>query len=74
MADTTRLADVLASVSLVSDQGFGLPADESMRACLIATAVARRLGLPETVVADTFYTALLQHLGCVGYAHETAVV
>jgi HD-GYP domain-containing protein (c-di-GMP phosphodiesterase class II) len=69
-----RLADVLASLSLVADLGFALPPDEAMRSCLIATATARRLGLPETDVADVFYTTLLEHVGCTGFAHETASV
>jgi HD-GYP domain-containing protein (c-di-GMP phosphodiesterase class II) len=69
-----RLADVLASLSLVADLGFALPADEAMRSCLIATAMARRLGLSERDVADVFYTALLEHVGCTGFAHETASV
>jgi HD-GYP domain-containing protein (c-di-GMP phosphodiesterase class II) len=71
---SVRLADLLSSVSLVSDLGFGLPAGESMRATLIATDLARRLGLPEPEVSVTFYTALLQHLGCIGYAHEAAAL
>jgi HD-GYP domain-containing protein (c-di-GMP phosphodiesterase class II) len=69
-----RLADVLASLSLVADLGFALPADEAMRSCLIATAMARRLGLSERDVADVFYTTLLEHVGCTGFAHETASV
>jgi DNA-binding CsgD family transcriptional regulator len=69
-----RLADLLASVSLLSDLGFALPAEESMRSTLIATALARRLRLREEVVADAFYTSLLQHAGCTGFAHETAAV
>jgi HD-GYP domain-containing protein (c-di-GMP phosphodiesterase class II) len=71
-AGALRLADVLASVSLLADLGFGLPAEESMRACLISTALARHVGLGDMDVADVFYTALLQHLGCNGYAHEAA--
>jgi HD-GYP domain-containing protein (c-di-GMP phosphodiesterase class II) len=69
-----RLADLLASVSLVSDLGFALPPGESMRSGIIATALARRLGLAEADVGDVYYTTLLQHLGCIGYAHETAEV
>ena len=34
-----------------------------MRSCLIATALARRLGMDEEEVADTFYTALLDAPG-----------
>ena len=67
-----RLADVLASLSLVADLGFGLPAEKSMRSCLIATALARRLGLAEAEVVGVFYTALLEHIGCSGFAHEAA--
>jgi HD-GYP domain-containing protein (c-di-GMP phosphodiesterase class II) len=43
-----------------------------MRSCLIATALARQLGLDEEEVADTFYTALLMHVGCSALSHETA--
>lgn len=69
-----RLADLLASVSLLSDLGFALPPEESMRSCLIATSLARRLGLADADVSDAYYTSLLQHLGCTGFAHETAAI
>ena len=42
-----------------------------MRSCLIATALAREQGLSEPEVADTFYTALLMHVGCSALSHET---
>ena len=67
-----RLADLLAGLSVACDLGFGLPPEEAMRSCLVATALARKMGLDEGVVADTFYTALLLHVGCTGFAHETA--
>ncbi len=44
-----------------------------MRRCVIATALARRLGLEEAEVADVYYTALLEHIGCTGFAHETSL-
>ena len=43
-----------------------------MRSCLVATALARKIGLDEDLVSDTFYTALLLHVGCTGLSHETA--
>ena len=43
-----------------------------MRSCLIAAALARRRGLPESEVAETYYTALLMHVGCSALSHETA--
>ena len=67
-----RLADLLASLSLVADLGFGLPPDEAMRSCLIATTLARRLGLSETEISDIFYATLLEHVGCNGFSHEAA--
>ena len=69
-----RMADVVGGLSLVADAGFGLPAEESMRSCLVASALARRLGLSESDVSDVFYTALLEHVGCTGTAHEAAEV
>jgi HD-GYP domain-containing protein (c-di-GMP phosphodiesterase class II) len=38
----------------------------------VATELARRLGLDEAEVADTYWTALLEHVGCTGFAHEAA--
>ena len=74
MAASLRLADLLASVSLVSDLGFALPAEESMRTAVVAADLARRSGLDDGAVADALYTSLLQHVGCTGFAHETAAV
>ena len=68
-----RLADLLGGLSVACDLGFGLPAEEAMRSSLIATALARRLGLPESEVSEAYYTALLIHVGCSALSHETAV-
>lgn len=40
-----RLADLLAGLSLVSDLGFPQSPEEAMRRCVIAAALARRMGL-----------------------------
>ena len=68
-----RLADLLGGLSMVADLGFGLPPQTAMRSCLVATATARRLGLSEPEVHDTYYVALLMHIGCVALSHETSV-
>jgi HD-GYP domain-containing protein (c-di-GMP phosphodiesterase class II) len=67
-----RLADLLAVLSLVADLGFGLPPEQAMRSSVIGCGIARRLDLPDADVQDVLYTALLVHLGCIGFAHETA--
>ena len=69
-----RLADLLSGLSLVSDMGLGLPPEDALRCCLVGTALARKIDLSETEVADVFYTSLLQHIGCTGYAHESYLV
>jgi HD-GYP domain-containing protein (c-di-GMP phosphodiesterase class II) len=72
MAGRLRLADLLGGLSIVADLGFGLPPETAMRSCLIGTALARELGLAEREVADTFYAALLLHVGCTAFSHEAA--
>ena len=74
MDESVRLADLLVGLSLISDHGLGLPPDDAVRSCLVGTALARELDLDEREVADVFYDALLEHIGCMGYAHETARV
>jgi HD-GYP domain-containing protein (c-di-GMP phosphodiesterase class II) len=69
-----RLADLLAGLSIASDLGFGLAPETAMRSCLIATGLARALGLPENDVSDTFYASLLFHVGCPAFSHETAAL
>jgi HD-GYP domain-containing protein (c-di-GMP phosphodiesterase class II) len=72
MRGSVRLADLLGALSIVADLGFGLPPETAMRSCLIGAALARKLGVPEEEVAETFYTTLLLHVGCVAFSHETA--
>jgi HD-GYP domain-containing protein (c-di-GMP phosphodiesterase class II) len=72
VSGSLRLADLLGGLSIAADLGFGLPPEEAMRSCLIATALARERGLAEDEVSDSFYTALLMHLGCSALSHETA--
>jgi len=67
-----RLADLLAGLSRVADLGFGLPSGEAVRSAVLAAVLGRSVGLPEEDVRAGLYTALLLHVGCVGYADETA--
>ncbi len=71
-AERLRLADLIAALSLETDLGMGHPPEEAMRTCLLATGLARRIGLSEPEVADIFWTALLMHVGCTALAHEQA--
>jgi HD-GYP domain-containing protein (c-di-GMP phosphodiesterase class II) len=59
---------------MVADMGYGLPVGHAMRSCLIGVGLARRIGLDEQEVADTFYTSMLVHIGCLGFSHEMSAV
>ena len=65
-----RLADLLAALSLTTDLAMGQPPEKAIRASVVATEVARHMGLPEPEVADVYYTTLLKHLGCTASSHE----
>lgn len=67
-----RLADLLAGLSRLADLGFGLKAGEALRASALACGLARSMDLDDEDVQAALYTALLLHVGCVGYARETA--
>ena len=67
-----RLADLLAGLSRVADLGFGLEAGTAQRSSVLAALLAHSLDMPDSDVRAAYYNALLHHVGCVGYAHETA--
>ncbi|MDQ3656796.1 MAG: LuxR C-terminal-related transcriptional regulator [Chloroflexota bacterium] len=73
MADL-RLAEILAALSQITDLGMGQPPETAIRTCLVATNMARHLGVDEQAVSDIYYVTLLQHIGCTAYAYETAAV
>jgi HD-GYP domain-containing protein (c-di-GMP phosphodiesterase class II) len=68
------MLELLGGLSLVTDIGSGSPLEESLKRCLVAGRLARMTGCSDSEISDVLYTALLQHLGCTAYAHETARV
>jgi HD-GYP domain-containing protein (c-di-GMP phosphodiesterase class II)/DNA-binding CsgD family transcriptional regulator len=69
-----RLAELVAALTLVTDLVMGHPSDEAMRASLLATELARTMGLPDVDIADVYWTTLLAHSGCTAFAHEQAAL
>jgi hypothetical protein len=67
-----RIAGVLAALSLTSDLTRGHPPGEAMRACLMATELARRAGHDPAAVSDVFYAGLMRFAGCAATSHEAA--
>src|SRR5947207_6458051 len=43
---------------------MGHPLEQGLGACLVATRMAELAGLPPGQVQDTYYLALLRHIGC----------
>jgi HD-GYP domain-containing protein (c-di-GMP phosphodiesterase class II) len=70
--ERVRLGPLLVGLSLAADAGMGLEPGEAARATVIATALARELGVADA--SDVYYTTLLQHVGCTAYAHEAAAL
>jgi putative nucleotidyltransferase with HDIG domain len=71
--DELRLADILAALSLTTDLAMGQGPEKAIRSCVLASELARKLGLPEPDVADVYWTTLLKHLGCTATTHEEAL-
>ncbi len=66
------VAGVVAALSVTSDLTRGHPPGEAMRACLLATEVARRAGLDPGRQADVYYATLMRFAGCAATSHEAA--
>lgn len=64
-----RLADLLAALSVVTDLGTGQAPEKAVRACVVATGLARRMGADDSEVRDVYYASLLRHLGCTASSH-----
>jgi HD-GYP domain-containing protein (c-di-GMP phosphodiesterase class II)/DNA-binding CsgD family transcriptional regulator len=66
------IAGVVAALSVTSDLTRGHPPGEAMRACLLATELARRTGIPDHRTSDVYYAGLLRFAGCAATSHEIA--
>lgn len=67
-----RLAEVLAALSMVTDLARGRPAEEAMRATLLAVHLGRGLGVADADLAAVYYATLLRFVGCTATSHEYA--
>ncbi|MBX3161855.1 MAG: HD domain-containing protein [Deltaproteobacteria bacterium] len=65
-----RIGEMLGALSLATDLAAGLPLEASLRTCIVATHLARTLGLAE--LGEVRRATLLRHLGCTAFAHEAA--
>ncbi|HKS99403.1 MAG TPA: HD domain-containing phosphohydrolase, partial [Rugosimonospora sp.] len=72
MRERVAMAGVVAALSVTSDLTRGHPQGEAMRACLLATELARGAGLDRGRVSDVYYATLLRFAGCAATSHELA--
>ncbi|HEU0087275.1 MAG TPA: HD domain-containing phosphohydrolase [Pseudonocardiaceae bacterium] len=59
-----RLAEIVGVLSLASDLAMGEPLEHGVRTTLIATRLAKAMGLPDAQQVSVFYVALLHYAGC----------
>ena len=64
---------MVAALSVASDMTRGHPSGEAMRACLLASELARRAGLDRARQGEVYYGTLLRFAGCAATSHEIAV-
>jgi HD-GYP domain-containing protein (c-di-GMP phosphodiesterase class II) len=65
-------AELLAALSVAIDLGMGQPAEHMLRAALIATRIADRLGLDRNQRDCVYYSTLVMWIGCHADSHEYA--
>jgi HD-GYP domain-containing protein (c-di-GMP phosphodiesterase class II) len=69
---STRLADLVASLSLAIDLGTGQPLEHTLRTCLLSMELARRSGVGADRLDEVHLVALLRYVGCTAAAADTA--
>jgi HD-GYP domain-containing protein (c-di-GMP phosphodiesterase class II) len=71
---TVRLGEMVATLSLAADVGFGLPLETGLQVCALGLAVGERMGLDEAELDRVFYLALLRHIGCTANSDDIAAI
>jgi HD-GYP domain-containing protein (c-di-GMP phosphodiesterase class II)/DNA-binding CsgD family transcriptional regulator len=74
VGESVGVAGVVAALSVVSDLTRGHPPGEAVRACLLATELARRAGLDVPGQVEVYYGTLMRFAGCAATSHEIAAV
>jgi len=65
-----RLAEWLGGLSLATDLAHQVPPETALKDALLSVTFARHLGITGEELSDTYYLALVSHLGCTAYAEE----
>jgi HD-GYP domain-containing protein (c-di-GMP phosphodiesterase class II) len=73
-SSAVTLAELVATLSLVSDLGMGRPVERVLRQTLIAMRLAQYAGCAEDVRSATYYTSLLTWIGCAADTSDLAAL
>lgn len=68
----TRLADLVAALSLAVDLATGQPLEHTLRTCLLSVELARRSGVGADELREVYDVALLRFSGATAAAAETS--
>jgi HD-GYP domain-containing protein (c-di-GMP phosphodiesterase class II) len=69
-----RLAEVIGALSLAGDVSSGLAMEKGLRTVLVATRLARRMGLSAEEQNIVFWVTALRFVGCTAFAPEEAAI
>ena len=65
-------AEVIATLSLATDLGTGLPLEHGLESTLVAMRLAEHLGVDSATAAQTYYACQLFYVGCTADAEVAA--
>jgi HD-GYP domain-containing protein (c-di-GMP phosphodiesterase class II) len=71
-AESVRVAEVIAALSLATDLGIGVP--HGLDSTLVAMRLADRLGVDPETASQTYYACLLFYVGCTADADIAAEI
>jgi HD-GYP domain-containing protein (c-di-GMP phosphodiesterase class II) len=69
-----RLSDLLVSLSLATDLGFGQPPEHMARSARLGLRLGKRLGLDAKDLATLYDAGMLTYVGCPIYGNEAALL
>jgi hypothetical protein len=73
-ADRVRTAEVIATLSLATDLGIGVPLEHGLHSTVFAMRLAERLGVDDQTASHTYYACLLFYVGCTAGAESAAEI
>lgn len=71
---SVRRGEVMAALSMATDLALGQPLEFAQQSCVLAHRIGRKLGVPQTDLAEIHCHALLRYIGCNAETHAMAAL